>query len=239
MTPHAPTGFPCRAGSSAWGDDRTAGGDRPAVVDELEPDMSFSPNKVLGAALAAVTVTFAINFVADIIFAKAPLAKAGFEVAVVAPAAAPAAGGAATAAAPTETAQAAPAAAPAAAAPAETPIADRLKTADAAAGEKSAKVCTACHSFDAAGTNKVGPGLYGVVGRQPGAHPGFKYSDGMTKFGATNAAWTYEMLDTYLTNPKTEVPGNKMAFAGLKKANERANVIAYLRTLADSPAPLP
>lgn len=178
--------------------------------------MSFSPNKILGAALGAATVVFAIGFVSDVIFTKPPLAKPGY---VIAMSDAPAGQGAAPAAV--------------------LPIADRLKTADAAAGEKTAKVCAACHVFDKTGTNKVGPGLWGVIGRKPASHAGFTYSAGMTTFGGAHDAWTYEMLDAYLTNPKAEVPGNKMAFAGLKKAEDRANVIAYLRTLADEPAPLP
>jgi cytochrome c len=196
--------------------------------------MSFSPNKVLGAALGAVTVTFAIGFVTDIVFSKPVLTKPGYVVAVAAPAAVPATQGATGAAKPVATAAAA---APAAAS--APPIAERLKTADAAAGEKTAKVCAACHAFDAAGTNKVGPGLWGVVSRKPASHAGFNYSDGMKAFGTANETWTYEMIDAYLTNPKTEVPGNKMAFAGLKKPDERANVIAYLRTLSDAPVPLP
>jgi len=149
-----------------------------------------------------------------------------------------------TAAEPAPTADAsAPAAV--AAAPAAAPavadggsIADRLKAADAAAGGKSAKVCTACHSFADSGDNKVGPGLWEVVNRKPGTHPGFKYSPAMVTFGESHV-WDYATLDIYLTNPKTEVPGNKMAFAGVKKPEDRASIIAYLRSLSASPAPLP
>lgn len=194
--------------------------------------MSLQPNKILGAVLAVAVVVFAIDFVSGQVFDKAPPVAPGYVIdmkaapAVVADAA-PAAGGAAPAAA---------AAAPAAATVA--PIADRLKTADAAAGEKTAKVCTACHSFAADGTNKVGPGLYELIGRKPGTHPGFKYSDAMAAFGGSHT-WDYDTLDVYLTNPKAEVPGNKMAFAGLKKPEDRANVIAYLRSLSANPAPLP
>lgn len=179
--------------------------------------MPLEPNKILGAILGAATFVFAINVVGDVIFARKPLEKPGFEVAL------PGAGTGALSK---------PAAGPA-------PIADRLRTADAAAGAKAAKVCAACHNFDAAGTNKVGPGLWGVVGRKPASHPGFTYSAGMTDFAGSHDAWTDEMLDAYLADPKKEVPGNKMAFAGLKKPDVRADVIAYLRTLSDSPAPLP
>lgn len=177
--------------------------------------MSFEPNKILGAVLGVAIFVFAITLVSDIVFAPKPLQTPGFVVAT-------------DGAAATGTAAAAVA-----------PIAERLASADAAAGEKAAKVCASCHNFDAAGTNKVGPGLWGVIGRKPGSHPGFSYSAGMTGFGEANAAWTYEMLDAYLTDPKKEVPGNKMAFAGLKKPDVRADVIAYLRSLSDAPAPLP
>lgn len=223
--------------------------------------MSLQPNKILGAVLAVAVVAFAIHFVTDQIFAKPELKAPGYvidmnaEPAVVAaespaPAAvepdanAPAEAGAqqaataADASAAPATQQAAAPAAPAAAGSDVTPIADRLKTADAAAGEKTARVCTACHSFADSGANKVGPGLWEVVNRKPGGHEGFKYSPAMVTFGETHT-WDYATLDAYLTNPKTEVPGNKMAFAGVKKPEDRANLIAYLRTLSANPAPLP
>ncbi|MBS1166057.1 MAG: cycM [Proteobacteria bacterium] len=193
--------------------------------------MSLQPNKILGAVLAVAVVAFAIDFVSDQIFAKQEPTAPGYVVDMKA--------------APTAVASQAPAdaKAPAAATTANAsadvaPIADRLKTADAAAGEKTAKVCTACHSFANTGDNKVGPGLWEVVNRKPGSHEGFKYSQGMTTFGETHT-WDFATLDVYLTNPKAEVPGNKMAFAGLKKPEDRANVIAYLRSLSANPAPLP
>ena len=199
--------------------------------------MSLQPNKILGAVLAVAVVAFAIDFVSDQIFAKQEPAAPGY---VVDMKAAPA-----VAAAEPPAAAAADAKAPAAAATQQVataadvaPIADRLKAADAAAGEKSAKVCTACHSFANTGDNKVGPGLWEVVNRKPGSHEGFKYSQGMATFGETHT-WDYATLDVYLTNPKVEVPGNKMAFAGIKKPEDRANVIAYLRSLSANPAPLP
>ncbi len=195
--------------------------------------MSLQPNKILGAVLAVAVVAFAIDFVSDQIFAKQEPTAPGY---VVDMKAAPAV--AATDAPAPAAAQADPKAAAASAATDVAPIADRLKTADAAAGEKTAKVCTACHSFANTGDNKVGPGLWEVVNRKPGSHEGFKYSQGMTTFGESHT-WDYATLDVYLTNPKAEVPGNKMAFAGLKKPEDRANVIAYLRSLSANPAPMP
>lgn len=122
-------------------------------------------------------------------------------------------------------------------APAEVPpIAPLLAKADLALGEASAKKCAACHTFDKGGPNRVGPNLFDVVGRKPGAHEGFAYSKPMMTAGSD---WNYEFLNKYLANPKTAVPGNKMAFAGIPKPEERAAVIAFLRSKSDSPKPLP
>jgi cytochrome c len=96
---------------------------------------------------------------------------------------------------------------------------------DAAKGKKVFAKCMACHTLEA-GKNKVGPSLHGVVGRKSGSIEGFSYSDAMKN---ANLTWDEATLDKYLTNPKAEVPGNKMAFPGLPKAEDRANVIAYLK----------
>ncbi|WP_084632763.1 c-type cytochrome [Pleomorphomonas oryzae] len=205
--------------------------------------MSLQPNKILGAVLAVAVVVFAIEFLSGQIFAKQEPTAPGYVVDMkAAPAVAATEASAPAAVKPDANAPAAAASQQAAtAAGAATdvaPIADRLKTADAAAGEKTAKVCTACHSFANTGDNKVGPGLWEVVNRKPGTHEGFKYSQGMSTFGESHT-WDYATLDVYLTNPKAEVPGNKMAFAGIKKPEDRANVIAYLRSLSANPAPLP
>jgi cytochrome c len=116
-------------------------------------------------------------------------------------------------------------------------IADLLTAADPAAGEKAAAKCKACHSFDKGGPNKVGPNLWDIVGNKQ-AHLGdaFKYSDALKGMGKE---WTYEELDKFLTAPKEYAPGTRMVFPGIKKPEERAAVIAYLRTLSDSPKPLP
>ncbi len=96
---------------------------------------------------------------------------------------------------------------------------------DAAAGEKVFAKCKACHVIDKP-TNRVGPSLMGVVGRQAGHVDGFKYSDAMKDSGLT---WDDATLDQYLADPKGFVPKNKMAFAGLKDEKDRQNVIAYLK----------
>jgi cytochrome c len=86
------------------------------------------------------------------------------------------------------------------------------------------KYCTACHTVEP-GKNKIGPSLSGVVGRKAGTAPGFQYSDAMKNSGIT---WSDEELEKYLADPKATVPGNKMAFAGVKKADERKAVIEFL-----------
>lgn len=101
---------------------------------------------------------------------------------------------------------------------------------DPAAGEKVFKKCAACHAVGADAKNKVGPVLNGIVGRAAGSIDGFKYSDAVLAKKAEGFVWTAENLDAYLTNTKEFIAGNKMAFAGLKKPEERADVIAYLAT---------
>lgn len=116
-----------------------------------------------------------------------------------------------------------------AAAPKEAePIDDLLANADTAAGEKVSRVCTACHSFDKGGPNRVGPNLSGVVGRPQASHEGFAYSDALKKLGGR---WSEAELNKYLFNPKAYAPGNKMVFGGLSKKEDRANLIGWLRTL--------
>jgi cytochrome c len=148
----------------------------------------------------------------------------------------------------TPAAAAAPAAAPAAATPQEPAAASApaappaefnalLAAADPAVGEKVFNKCKACHSAEKGGKNQVGPNLWNVVGAPIAHHEGFAYSAALA--GKSNETWTYDELNTYLTSPKTFAPGTKMTFAGLSKPEERAAVIAFLRTRNDSPPPLP
>jgi cytochrome c len=97
---------------------------------------------------------------------------------------------------------------------------------DAAKGEKVFKKCKACHTIKQGGKHRVGPNLHGVIGRKAGTAEGFKkFSKGLK---AAGFAWDEKMLDEYLTSPKKMIKGSRMAFPGLKKAKDRANVIAYL-----------
>ena len=101
---------------------------------------------------------------------------------------------------------------------------------DAAEGEKVFKKCKACHQVGDGASNKVGPMLNGIVGKAAGAVEGFKYSDAMLAKGGEGMVWDEATLDAFLTKPKDVVPGTKMSFAGLKKEDDRENVIAYLAT---------
>ncbi len=131
-----------------------------------------------------------------------------------------------------------PAAAGAPAAPApEQPIAALLASADEKAGEKFAHtVCAACHTFDEGGKAGVGPNLYGVLGAPHGHMAGFDYSAALK---AKQGPWTYDELNEWLTKPAAYAPGTKMTFAGIPSEKQRADVIAYLRTLSKNPEPLP
>ncbi|MCJ2014879.1 c-type cytochrome [Methylobacterium sp. J-076] len=174
---------------------------------------SFEVNKIAGAVLGALLFAAGSGFLAELIYHPKPAGKAGYDL---------------------PEAQAEKAAAPAEAK--VEPIAVRLASANAEKGQGGTKACQACHSFEKGGPNKVGPDLWDVVERKKGAHEGFDYSAGLKEKGGT---WTYADLDEFLTSPKAYIKGTKMGFAGIAAPQERANVIAYLHTLSDSPKPLP
>ena len=112
-----------------------------------------------------------------------------------------------------------------------------LAKADAKKGETVSKACAACHDFAKGGPNKVGPNLWGIVGRPRASHEGFQYSDAMAS--KKGDPWSYEHLNDYIKSPKAMVPGNKMAYGGDGKDGERADLLAYLATLSDTPVPFP
>lgn len=179
--------------------------------------MNIELNKIAGAGLSTLLVVMALNMGAGIVFAPKKPAVPGYDLPSLEPAAA-AGGGAAAAAA-------------------EEPIAVRLAKADVAKGEKAVGACKACHTFEKGGANKVGPHLYDVYGRAEGSVAGFGYSAAMK--GRNDKNWDADALDHFLKNPKAYVPGTAMAFAGIARPETRADVVAYLNSLADSPKPLP
>jgi cytochrome c len=172
----------------------------------------LTTNKILAAILAVALLIVGLNAVIPELFEKTPPTKAGYAITVAPDATA---GGGEVADVPPDWGTV-------------------LKTADVAAGEDKTTVCKSCHIFDAAGTNNIGPGLYGVVGRKPGSHPGFSYSAGMLAFGAKQPIWDYDHLYMFLKGPQAYIDGTKMSFIGLKQPQDRINVIAYLHTLGSS-----
>lgn len=114
-------------------------------------------------------------------------------------------------------------------------LVDRIANADLSAGEKIFKKCKACHSTEQGGKHKIGPNLWDIVGGPQAGHDDFKYSANFSQLGGD---WDYDALDAFFTKPADYVKGTKMAFAGIKDEGQRAEVIAYLRSLSDAPAPL-
>ncbi len=181
--------------------------------------MNSYVNMGVGALLGTVFVLMSVSIASEGIFHSGAPEKEGFTI-VAEETGGEAAGGGEAAAA--------------------VPIATLLASADAGAGETVFKKCASCHTPEKGGPNKVGPGLWDVVNRPVASHEGFSYSAGMTTFSEGHkVVWDYDHLSFFLEAPKKHVPGTAMGFAGLKKDDERANLIAYLRTLSDNPAPLP
>lgn len=120
------------------------------------------------------------------------------------------------------------------------PIAPLLAKADVKEGEAQFKKCHACHDGTKGGPNKIGPNLWGVVGRPIASHPGFSYSSALKKFSEDGKKhWTYELLNHFIHDPRGYIAGTAMTFPGEKKDQQRADVIAYLHTLSDNPVPFP
>jgi cytochrome c len=174
---------------------------------------SFELNKVLGAILGTCLILLALNITAGAIFSPEKPAKPGYAIAV----------------------QEGPAKEQAK--EPEKPIAVLLASASVEKGQATARQCQACHTFEKGGANRVGPNLWGIVGSDRGeGRGGFNFSQAMKSKGGK---WTFDELNKFLANPRQYIPGTAMTFAGITRAEQRADVIDYLRTLSDSPVPLP
>lgn len=176
---------------------------------------SFELNKLAGAVLFCVLVIMGVNQFGNILVHPKQLAEPAYKI---------------------EVADAGPKAAATAVAEPEQPVGPLLATASVDAGKKSAAKCAACHAFEKGAAAKVGPPLWDVIGSAKGHTAGFAYSDALKK---TEGPWSYDSLFAFIGNPKAYAPGTKMAFAGIKSAKERADLIVFLRSLSDSPKPLP
>lgn len=171
-------------------------------------------NTMAGCFLASALFAMVVGKVSNALVSTHPLAKPAIAVADAAP----------------ETA----AAAPAAELP---PIGPKLKDANVDKGKALfAQQCLTCHTIDKGGVNKVGPNQWDIVGRKKASHEGFSYSSALQ---AKGGEWTYEDINHMIFKPQAFVRGTKMAFAGLPKEQDRADLIAYLRTMNDNPPPLP
>jgi cytochrome c len=175
---------------------------------------SFEINKILGALLGTCLILLAVHIAAGALFATPAPAKPGYEIAVK------------------EEQPGKPAEGKAAAQPIEA----LLPNASADRGAQVAKQCQICHNLQEGQGPKVGPDLYGVVGRAVASQQGFNYTAALKAKGGT---WTFDALNTWLTDPRADVPGTAMTFAGLSSEKQRADLIAYLDTLSKTPVPLP
>ncbi len=178
---------------------------------------SFEVSKVVGAVLGTGLVVALASFITEHVYPEPELEVRAY------------------AAAPSGQAETQEAEAPAEPEPAG--VLALIAAAEPAAGQKVFKKCRACHSPDKDGKPKIGPNLWDVVERPIASATGFAYSKALK--AKSGAPWSYESLDGFLTKPNAWAPGTKMSFAGLKKPEQRAAVIAYLRSLSDSPAALP
>ena len=111
---------------------------------------------------------------------------------------------------------------------------EELALASVEAGLKLSKKCTACHSLKSGGPNGVGPTLWNIVNAPKASIDGYSYSNGLSSIGGS---WTVQDLNMWLKSPKKYAPGNKMSFAGLRKAKDRANMVAFLNSISDKPIP--
>lgn len=180
--------------------------------------MNANMNMALGALLGTVFVLFSVSIASEGLYHSETPEKPGFII---------------------EATEEASATATQAEAPA-VPVADLMAKADPAKGEQLFKKCASCHSTEKGAGNKVGPNLYGVVGRPIAALTDFGYSAAMKNFAeGGKQVWNWEHLNHFLLAPKKYIKGTAMGFAGDKKDQERADIMAYLNSKSDTPLPPP
>jgi cytochrome c len=174
---------------------------------------SFEINKIIAAIILVVAIIFGLDKVSDGLFHVEKPENPGYKVEVIAQS--------------------------------TNNSSDKAETIDISAlmamgdidlGKKVFKKCAACHSINEGGGNKIGPALYNVVGRSVGGVADYKYSKSLMTY---KKEWTFEELNGFLIKPATWIKGTKMAFAGLKKEEDRASVILYMNQNGDNPKPLP
>ena len=173
-------------------------------------------NKIIASIILAIILVLGINKVTNIIFYVEKPEKSAYQVADV------------STTTTTETTSAS-------SSTGSGDIMALLASASAADGKKIFKKCTACHSIAKGGGNKIGPALWGVLGRQAGSISDYKYSKAMATHGKS---WSFEEMNGFLAKPKNWIKGTKMSFAGLKNAKDRAAVILYMNENTDSPLTL-
>lgn len=178
---------------------------------------SFELNKIAGAVLGVLLFIMGLGIFSSSIFHAQPPKTPGYDL---------------------PSAEVASAAAPAAVA--VVPVAQIIASADAGKGAGAAKAaCGACHNFEQGSGSKAGPSLYGIVNRPIASAVGFSYSSSLMEKAKTDKEWSFEALNAFILNPKGYASNTKMAYGGEKNDGRRGDILAYLRSLSASPAPLP
>ena len=178
---------------------------------------SFELNKIIGAVLMTALIVIGINKLSDVIFHVEKPEKSAYKIEGVELAS--------SSDVNTEVKEVV-----------QLDIKEILAMGNLAHGEKVFKKCSACHLVAKGGKNKIGPALYGIVGKDSAVSEGYSYSKAMKAHGKS---WSFEELNAYLLKPQSYIKGTKMAFAGLRKDKDRASVILYLNSQSDSPIPKP
>ena len=172
---------------------------------------SFTFNKIAGAVLTACIVMFLANEISHVVSKPVVLSEDAYPIEV-----------AETGAAAVEEVVLS--------------LPELLAMADASRGERQARKCAGCHTFNQGGATKTGPNLYDIINNDKGHIADFAYSSALLEMGGL---WTYENMDAFIANPRQYMPGTKMSYAGLRNPEQRADLLAYMQTLSATPVPFP